>query len=372
MPDREQLTAFVRKCATQEMAGTTDPVFVIESIRPEASTRRYYRVQFADPKRAASFVLCAGPPIPEPPADDFLSISKFLHARQIPVPEIVGIDAEQGLILQSDGGRRDLHDLLKELLQQRAAARGPERKPTPEMDRAIEEQLFPALDVLARIHEQPAPDPVRSRFFDKEKLLWEMEFLKSKLETRCEKLSITSPFTFEFEMFLQELCARLGAAEPRVFTHRDFHGKNILMRDGGGICVIDYQDARMGTPWYDLSSLLFDPYVQLPIPFVEYGYQTYLEITKTKTPGARNLFFAQALQRIYKALGSFIFLAFERNHDGYFRYIEPALERAEMATQLGGFPDSSFIFINRFRVEILPALAEERRRNQAKQAGSGE
>ena len=61
----------------------------------------------------------------------------------------------------------------------------------------------------------------------------------------------------EFEKISEHL-----AGQPRVFTHRDYHSRN-LMADGLRLGVIDFQDALMGPATYDLASLLRDAYIAL-------------------------------------------------------------------------------------------------------------
>jgi hypothetical protein len=46
-----------------------------------------------------------------------------------------------------------------------------------------------------------------------------------------------------------------------VFVHRDFHSRNILLKEDKKIGIIDYQDAMNGAITYDLVSLLKDCYV---------------------------------------------------------------------------------------------------------------
>ena len=54
--------------------------------------------------------------------------------------------------------------------------------------------------------------------------------------------------------------AEVLAGQPRVFVHRDYHSRN-LMVDGARLGVIDFQDALMGPATYDLASLLRDAYI---------------------------------------------------------------------------------------------------------------
>ena len=49
-----------------------------------------------------------------------------------------------------------------------------------------------------------------------------------------------------------------GVSEPRALTLRDFHAENILVPEDGPLAVIDFQDALIGQPAYDVVSLLED------------------------------------------------------------------------------------------------------------------
>ena len=56
------------------------------------------------------------------------------------------------------------------------------------------------------------------------------------------------------------------AAQPQALIHRDFQSQNILAT-GGEIRIVDFQGMRPGPLGYDLASLVFDPYVDMPRPF---------------------------------------------------------------------------------------------------------
>ena len=46
-----------------------------------------------------------------------------------------------------------------------------------------------------------------------------------------------------------------------MFMHRDFHCRNLLVRDDNNLGIIDFQGAMHGPLTYDLVSLLRDCYV---------------------------------------------------------------------------------------------------------------
>ena len=328
--------------------------FQIQPINPEASNRRYFRIVFDDQSSEnATLIFCKDRPIPEPQADDFLTLTNYLSEKGLPVPRIFGVDYRRGGILLSDGGE-DLFIRLERSL----------RSGESEIFQSL---VFRSIDILVRLHKLEPVGLVSRRVFDKEKLSWELDFFSAHLSRACEEFSIPSPLTFEVREFFTELSGFLASQLPLVFTHRDFHCRNILFResqDGAGndeLTLVDYQDARMGLPWYDLSSLIFDPYLPLnplKVSFLEDCLRYYQEQSGFQIPGARNVFYGQSIQRLFKALGSYLFLGLEKDAPDYLNYIEPTLNRAEIAVQLGSYPDSVYIFIMQLKKYLLPVLQD--------------
>jgi aminoglycoside/choline kinase family phosphotransferase len=116
------------------------------------------------------------------------------------------------------------------------------------------------------------------------------------------------------------------AAEPRVVCHRDYHSRNLMVRDGR-LVVIDFQDARMGPDTYDLVSLLRDSYVELPEADVDALTTVFLERTGQSCDAAAfgRRFDLMALQRNLKALGTFGYQASARGNQTYLPYVSRTL-----------------------------------------------
>jgi len=51
--------------------------------------------------------------------------------------------------------------------------------------------------------------------------------------------------------------------QPQVSVHRDFHARNIMVRDNKSLSIIDFQDTVTGPLTYDAVSLLKDCYFKL-------------------------------------------------------------------------------------------------------------
>ena len=52
--------------------------------------------------------------------------------------------------------------------------------------------------------------------------------------------------------------------QPRVFVHRDYHSRNLMVCAGANPGILDFQDAVHGPLTYDLVSLLRDCYIDWP------------------------------------------------------------------------------------------------------------
>jgi aminoglycoside/choline kinase family phosphotransferase len=75
--------------------------------------------------------------------------------------------------------------------------------------------------------------------------------------------------------------------------------------------VIDYQGSRMGSEYYDLASLLLDPYVSLSDPEID-GLLHYFHEIQEDVPDFdvfRRGFLEAGLQRVMQALGAYGFLS---------------------------------------------------------------
>jgi hypothetical protein len=75
--------------------------------------------------------------------------------------------------------------------------------------------------------------------------------------------------TVETQAMLDEvfkLLASEALSQPRVFVHRDYHSRNLMINGMGSTNpgVLDFQDAVEGPFTYDLVSLLKDCYVKWP------------------------------------------------------------------------------------------------------------
>jgi N-acetylmuramate 1-kinase len=114
-------------------------------------------------------------------------------------------------------------------------------------------------------------------------------------------------------------------AQPKVFVHRDYHSRNLMLPPTGATPgVIDFQDAVYGPITYDLVSLLRDAYITWTEQQVIDWAIHYWELArKAKLPVSADFsefyrdFEWMGLQRHLKVLGIFARLCYRDGKDRY-------------------------------------------------------
>ncbi|HPV98716.1 MAG TPA: phosphotransferase [Spirochaetota bacterium] len=285
----------------------------------DASMRRYYRAYAP----GGPVMVCYDETI-SLSADgehQFLVVHSLLERYGVPVPRVLALDRARGLLLLEDLG-----DTLVE-----------ESFPSLPADEA--EALYGAiLDILARLQSIPpdgSPVPF-GRSFDMEKLMFEFDFFIEHAVKNYFGFSAPASFFSELSAEFLGVAGALQRPELFVLNHRDFHSRNIMLRDGRP-CIIDFQDARMGLPQYDLASLLRDSYLVLDAPLFERLMDRYYRSAREAGIHSMDraefdrLFDLSAFQRNVKAVGTF---AYQSRVLGRRRY-EPNI--ASTLSYLGGY-----------------------------------
>jgi N-acetylmuramate 1-kinase len=237
----------------------------------DASTRRYARLQAPSGRR---LILMDAPPEPAPCGpeadaktrrkagynalarlaacriDAFVGAAEYLRGLGLSAPEIVAFDVAGGFAVIEDLG----DDLFARLVEGGADSR----------------PLYTAaVDVLTRLHAEPAPVelPVPGGV-GWPLLAYDALALKTGADLFLEwwpKFSGLAPFSSEAMAAWDALWAPIqarGEAAASVFAHRDYHAENLLWLDGreglARVGLLDFQDAVRAHPAWDLLSLLQD------------------------------------------------------------------------------------------------------------------
>ncbi len=314
--DEHRIPSFLKRA----LKGQAYQIFPLAG---DASTRRYYRVLV----EGNSMVLMAWEPFEDENNFPFLSVQRLFKLCSVQVPEVLLVDPKSGLFLLEDLGDLTL-----------------ERKFWETQDHSLSEPFYQlALEEVLKIHFDTLNAQVDcSAFnvrFDEEKLSWEMNYAREHVLEKLLGLRLTASQDKVFKDSVQSITQRLAEIDP-VVCHRDCHSRNLMLKNGK-IRVIDFQDARMGPPMYDLVSLLLDSYVQMDEPLKERLLAFYLEGAKERghefhEERFREQFHLQAVQRCFKACGSFASFFNSNSDRRYLKYLSPTILRVR--TALGEAP----------------------------------
>ena len=108
-----------------------------------------------------------------------------------------------------------------------------------------------------------------------------------------------------------------------TFVHRDFHISNIMINKNK-LGIIDNQDAIIGNPLYDVSSVIDDVRIKLPNKLQKKLLDFYHKNSKLKNDHIEKLkndFDILSVQRNLKILGIFVRLYKRDNKDNYLKFL---------------------------------------------------
>jgi len=200
----------------------------VSPVAGDASFRRYFRVACA--KRGKAILMDAPPPHEDP--RPFIHMAQYLNGHQFRAPEIFATDLTRGLLLIEDFGDRRMREHLDE---------------HPEDETAVYRAAIDALVVLAQT------PPVQAQGYDIATYMREVQLLS---EWFMPAMGLSFDVR-EFDRIWIHALAPL-ADYQKVTVLRDYHAENIMLLDDGQQGIIDFQDALVGHPAYDLVSLLQD------------------------------------------------------------------------------------------------------------------
>ncbi len=329
----------------------------------DASVRAYERLA----RGGETAVLMISPPRPDGPpvrygkpysaiaklAEDvkpFVALANGLRAEGYSAPQILGADLRTGLLLTEDlGDETVLVDGV------------------PDPDR-----YMVAVELLADLHGRqladrlPVAEGIEHRIppYDLDALLIEVELMLEWYLPHRGKAALSASARGQFVTTWKTILTEIVMA-PRTWVLRDYHSPNLMwlpQREGlKRIGLIDFQDAVMGHPAYDVASLAQDARVDLPDGLELRLVGRYARLRRTADPAFDMAAFARdysvmGAQRSTKILGIFARLDRRDGKPGYLKHLprietyvrtclaHPALAELKawyQANVPGLFPDAS-------------------------------
>ncbi len=213
--------------------------FCLAPASADASFRRYFRVT-----RAAGTCIAMDAPPDKEDVGPYLKVAGMLSDIGVNAPRVIERNAADGFLLLTDLGS------ITYLMELADRARGP--------------QLYrDAIAALVRIQARGGEHARALPPYDEKLLRFEMSLFTDWLLGRHLGLELTAAESRQLAAAFDRLVAD-ALEQPRVFVHRDYHSRNLMVCAAGNPGILDFQDAVHGPLTYDLVSLLRDCYIAWP------------------------------------------------------------------------------------------------------------
>lgn len=220
-------------------AGNDPEAIQIAPASADASFRRYFRLTLPD---GGTRILMDAPPDKED-SRPFVQVAELMAKAGICAPRVEIADLERGFLLLTDLGRISYLAALNA---------------TPELADAL---MRPVLDVLVRW--QSASQSGILPPYDDALLRREMELFPEWYIGRHLRKTLSEKQQVSLKSLFDALTTS-ALAQPRVFVHRDFMPRNLMVVESETALtpgVLDFQDAVYGPIAYDVVSLFRDAFI---------------------------------------------------------------------------------------------------------------
>jgi aminoglycoside/choline kinase family phosphotransferase len=281
--------------------------FMLEPIKKGGSDREFSRVSLPD--KTSYIFMHYGDEVAE--NTKWAGIDSFMASLDINVPRIITQDISRHFILLEDLGDVDLWS-------QRFLP-GDERR----------DYYFQALTQIYRLHSFPLQslpaDLQLSESYGPRLYKWEHDYFLENLVGEVCKIKLSSSDSAKLMKELDVLSVSLHKIEP-CLIHRDFQSQNIMIKNERPV-LIDFQGMREGCLFYDLGSLICDPYVTITDEERNELINFYYELMNPAYSRDEfvNNFWEASAQRLMQALGAYGFLGLKKNKPAFLKHINNGL-----------------------------------------------
>lgn len=301
--------------------------FTIAAASADASFRRYFRVTRGN----QSWIAMDAPPQKED-LEPYIRVANMLVDVGVNAPHILETNLQQGFLLNSDLGSRTY------LAQMDAGA---------DAEHLYQDAMSALVQIQANGKQHAATLPP----YDAALLGRELTLFPEWFCGRHLQLTLTAADMAALQQVFDVLTSE-ALAQPRVFVHRDYHSRNLMVTDGARFGhnpgILDFQDAVCGPVTYDLVSLLRDCYVAWPIERVHGWLHRFRETARaagvdTGCDQATFLrwFDLMGVQRHLKAIGIFARLWHRDGKPGYLKDIPRTLNYVRVVAD--SYPQLQFL-----------------------------
>ncbi len=314
--------------------------FMVNRLAGDGSDRIYYRVQPADGSKSLIAVKavhgrdksCQSPQgLTITENHSFMYLSQHLTWLGFPVPGVLLSSLDCSYYLLEDLGHHTLYDLVNH----------------NGWNREVFSYYQQALELLILIQQKAGktfnPDWCYDGGYYDQKLIIsrELEYFLYSFALPLGKVSLSNGERQHLSREFNHLAELALSTPSRTFLYRDYQSKNLMIKDGQ-LHLIDFQGARLGPLYYDLVSLVNDPYTNLPRHLRQNLFDNYYTwgLVPLSLPSQKEFdrFIALfSLIRCLQVLGAFGFLSSQKQRLHFRAYIPRTL------ADLKNFADSPLI-----------------------------
>lgn len=268
----------------------------------DASFRSYDRLTTSEGHTA---IVMDAPPEKED-VRPFLNVRAYYEDEGYRVPALLAADEANGLLLLEDLGNSSYSSVLRK-------------------DLAGEQVLYTtACSVLAAKLDAGCKGITVPHYdtavLQREAGLLTEWFLPLLMGDTTRSKEAGEAFTQAFTSVIEE-----AYTKPRVLVHRDFHADNLFwLQDGHGIrrvAMLDFQDALLGHPAYDMVSLLEDARRDVSPAVVKHCIKHFLSLTQLDKSDFMQAYAFFGMQRNAKILGIFTRLCQRDGKPHYLHFV---------------------------------------------------
>jgi aminoglycoside/choline kinase family phosphotransferase len=318
MKSQEDLIRFSRKGL-----GLTQSISIeLAPLEGRGSDRTFYRLTWDrkdsailihyDPKRVENTY--------------YADIAIFLRSIDVPAPRLIRHDPTDCLIVMEDLGGTDLWTL---------------RETSWETRRTLYQKT---LTIIYKLHCFPEEDFPFARVrlmegFGPDLYRWERDYFRDYFLKNFCGIQLEPSVERTLEAELSGLGERLIRTKC-CLIHRDLQSQNVMIRDGDPF-LIDFQGMRFGSSFYDLGSLLCDPYVEFNgdqrMDLLLYYYNLSKQDLSWKD--FQKMFWEASAQRLMQALGAYGFLGLKKGLKAFLEHIPAGVQNLHLAaSQVASLP----------------------------------
>ena len=281
--------------------------YTIEPIVGDAGLRDYLRVTTND----NNYIIMDCPPS-YTSIEPFIQIANFLNQNGFSAPDIIKSDINNGFLILQDFGKLSVKNYLLN------------------NNKTQQDIYHLSIDLLIKL--QDAEPPKNLKKFDNTLLASELSVFTDHYIPYKQNEAIDSSDLENFNILWEDLLLKQPPMQNSIVL-RDYHVENMmyLKREKGikKLGLLDFQDALIGSPLYDLVSILEDARIDISRNFALECVQYYASAKKIDLEAALINYHILGAQRNLRILGIFARKYIRDKDNTYLQYIPRVLKYLE-------------------------------------------